>query len=375
MPRAARRPGGRTPRRASPSLGRRRAASGGRSSAGARQHGEVAVGVEGHHVGVDAGRRRTARRVGAALARHDVGVGDDQVRCATTNPLPSWMPAARLALDLHRRRRDAVGAGRVDARRRGGGPDVGRGPERVEDLREAVVADERPQRRRWCRAAAGKTSSTTPGDAPSRGPGAAGQPGHVGQRRQRAARRRRARRATPATAPPTASTCRARARGTADVGAGCRRRGRAPGRGSAPTSEERRRRRAQLGLAGRLVGRPGDRRQERGRRRRRRRPCRSTTTARATKPEPVAADPAADARATSDDEVEERSRRRAAQARSSRAWVRKPGVGHHPVVGPHGLALDVPAALQHLDRLGHAEPGCRSSASRSWRDLGDAAGV
>ena len=33
------------------------------------------------------------------------------------------------------------------------------------------------------------------------------------------------------------------------------------------------------------------------------------------------------------------------------------GVGDHPVVGPHRLALDVPAAVQHLDRLGHAEVG------------------
>ncbi|SVC66407.1 uncharacterized protein METZ01_LOCUS319261, partial [marine metagenome] len=30
-------------------------------------------------------------------------------------------------------------------------------------------------------------------------------------------------------------------------------------------------------------------------------------------------------------------------------------MGHHPVVGPHGLAVHVPRPVQHLDRLGEAE--------------------
>ena len=35
------------------------------------------------------------------------------------------------------------------------------------------------------------------------------------------------------------------------------------------------------------------------------------------------------------------------------------GVRDHAVVGPHGLPVDVPAALEHLERLDHAERGVR----------------
>ena len=40
---------------------------------------------------------------------------------------------------------------------------------------------------------------------------------------------------------------------------------------------------------------------------------------------------------------------------SSRRDGEEPGVRDHPVVGADRLAVDVPAALEHLERLGHAE--------------------
>src|SRR5687767_14285080 len=46
------------------------------------------------------------------------------------------------------------------------------------------------------------------------------------------------------------------------------------------------------------------------------------------------------------------------------------GVGHHAVIGPDGLALDVPRALQHLERLGHVEPALRQRLAQ-LRDLDD----
>ena len=55
-----------------------------------------------------------------------------------------------------------------------------------------------------------------------------------------------------------------------------------------------------------------------------------------------------------------------------RATVRKPGVRDHAVVGADRLALDVPAALQHLERLDHPN-GADASSSRSrptWRIVG-----
>ena len=45
------------------------------------------------------------------------------------------------------------------------------------------------------------------------------------------------------------------------------------------------------------------------------------------------------------------------------------GVGDHAVVGAHRLALDVPAAVQHLDRLGQLEAAVRRApraAATAW---------
>ena len=60
-----------------------------------------------------------------------------------------------------------------------------------------------------------------------------------------------------------------------------------------------------------------------------------------------------------------------------RRAAEQPGVGEeagvrdHAVVGPHRLALDVPAALEHLERLGHAEGRLGEQRLAQLRDLGD----
>src|SRR5919106_5979097 len=47
-------------------------------------------------------------------------------------------------------------------------------------------------------------------------------------------------------------------------------------------------------------------------------------------------------------------------------------VGHHAVVGPHRLALDVPGPVEHLDGVDHAEPAAQELVAqlRHLRDLG-----
>ena len=40
---------------------------------------------------------------------------------------------------------------------------------------------------------------------------------------------------------------------------------------------------------------------------------------------------------------------------SNRVVGEEAGVRHHAVVGSHRLAVDVPGALQHLERLDHPE--------------------
>ena len=46
------------------------------------------------------------------------------------------------------------------------------------------------------------------------------------------------------------------------------------------------------------------------------------------------------------------------------------GVGHHPVIRSHRLPVDVPGALQHLERLDHAERGAGELLPQP-RDLPD----
>ena len=78
--------------------------------------------------------------------------------------------------------------------------------------------------------------------------------------------------------------------------------------------------------------------------------------ARRDEAEPVP-DPAGAGGDREDDEVEEvHALVRSLRCRREQARVgEEAGVRHHAVVGPHRLAVDVPGALQHLERLDHAE--------------------
>ena len=83
-------------------------------------------------------------------------------------------------------------------------------------------------------------------------------------------------------------------------------------------------------------------------------------------PEPVP-DPAAAPRRP---RATTRSRKFTPPGREQPGVGEEAGVRHHAVVGPHRLAVDVPGALQHLERLDHAERRARELLAQA-RHLDD----
>ena len=271
----------------------------------------------------------------------------------TKNPLPSWMREHASPVDLHGRLHDLVGDGGGQPALLGRGAGVGRRPEGVEHLGERLVADEPAQGRKRV-GRVGEPIADLAGDrraagllghaAPGRGPAPA-----------RATTARPARRPRRSPPPAARSALARRAGRQLRVEPAAEHQAERHAR-SAPRPPATRRRRGTWSPGRRPASRArsaaAGRRPRRGRGRGRATTWRGRRTPAGTRRRP-------------------RSRR----ARSERCRTRSPlvlpssvapafgssaqqprtrqeaRVGHHPVVGPDGLALDVPAAVQHLDRV------------------------
>ena len=347
--RAARRRGGRTPRRRRPAAASP-SGSGGRSSAGRRQHGEVAVGVEG-----DDRRPSTGAPSGALDARSSSarrprrGRWSRRGRAPTTKPLPVLEPAARLAhrpsRSTRRPRRRAPRSRPRSGRRRARGRAPGRRPSNtcgklVADAAARSVA-ERVGRRR-----AGRRSTTRaiaraaglPGrPCPARRPCAGDEQPHGDEHAEHAGHRAADRVDLPGPALAAARSCSRppTSRPTAWP------RNAPPSSRPAPASSERGRRRRP-----RCASSTGS--AAAGRRRRCRRPCPTHDAARATKPEAVAAD-RRHRRSTARMSDVEGVHAARAQARSRRAWVRKPVWATMRWSGRTAWPSTCQRAVQHLD--------------------------
>ncbi len=133
-------------------------------------------------------------RRSSSLPRHDVRVGDHEVACRRRTRCPPGCgrtpgprPCTVDARDLGRRPRSRPLAARA------GGPTSGAGRSASNTCGEAVVADERRERLAACRAAPGRRLADLAGD--DRAPGLLGRPARdVRQRRQQQPQQRRARR-------------------------------------------------------------------------------------------------------------------------------------------------------------------------------------
>ena len=153
-----------------------------------------------------------AHHLGRAVPGHDVGVGGHEL-VGHHEPTALLEPAAGLALDPDGRRRHPVGHCARDAGAGRGVAEVRGRPEGVEDVREAVVADELPEGGERVRRG-GEDGVDGAGDAASSGPGRRATPARwpwsAGSARAAGATP-----TTPATAPTVLSTVRAEPSGIA----------------------------------------------------------------------------------------------------------------------------------------------------------------
>ncbi len=195
---------GRRRRRRRPSVtgvGARAAAGASKSATATRARSRF--GSKATMVAVEAATVVADRRSVRSLARHHVGVGDDQA-VVHHEAGAVLHPVAGRPLDLddrpgHRRgglEREPAGLGRR--------AQVGRGPEGVEHVGEVVVARPAPVAPAWRRAGAGRSSSIVWADPRGRRPG--GRATRAGdQDRQHQPHRATTRPTSPATAPATRS--------------------------------------------------------------------------------------------------------------------------------------------------------------------------